>query len=198
MPSLSAASSLNWRGAATVTDVAPPDAMSCASSSPVGPAPMTRALEPGRISSRSSPCIAQAAGSLKTATSRVEPLDREGEVLGRRHVLGEEAREIAAHALHVATQDQPAREAVIAVPAVDVGVDRDLLAEGELLDAIAQRVDRAHQLVPGDEREPRLELAFMDVQVGAAHADLIDLDSNLAGRRLRGRDVTNCELRGAS
>ena len=39
----------------------------------------------------------------------------------------------------------------------------------------------------------RLELAFVDVQVGAAHADLIDLDANLAGGRLGGRDVTNRE-----
>ena len=155
--------------------------MSWASSSPVGPAPMTSALDPGRISSRSRPCIAQAAGSVNTATSGSSPSTEKPRSSGAVDVLREEARKIAAHALHVATEDQPAREAVVAVAAVDVRVHGDLLAEGEPLDAIAERVDHANELVARDEREPRLELAFVDMQVGAAHADLIDLDPNLAG-----------------
>ena len=66
-------SSLNWVGAATVTEEAPPLAISWASSSPVGPAPKTSTLEPGRRSRLSRPCIAQAAGSAKTAVSLARP-----------------------------------------------------------------------------------------------------------------------------
>ena len=55
--------------------------------------------------------------------------------------------------LMFATEDQPSGEAVFAVAAVDVGVDGDLLAEREPVDAIAQRVDDADELVTGDERE---------------------------------------------
>jgi hypothetical protein len=41
---------------ATVTEVPPPLAISCASKRPVGPAPVTSALPPGRMSRVSSPC----------------------------------------------------------------------------------------------------------------------------------------------
>ena len=68
-PSALAVSSLNGVGAATVTEAAPPLLISCARSRPVGPAPKTSAVAPGRIWSDSRPCMAQAAGSVKTAVS---------------------------------------------------------------------------------------------------------------------------------
>ena len=73
MPRPLAVSSLNRLGAATVTDAAPPLAISCASNRPVGPAPNTRALDPGRICSVSTPCMAHAAGSANTAVSAARP-----------------------------------------------------------------------------------------------------------------------------
>ena len=73
MPSAAAVSNLNGVGAATVTDDAPPLAINCANSSPVGPAPKISALAPGRTRSVSTPCIAQAAGSVNTAVSLANP-----------------------------------------------------------------------------------------------------------------------------
>jgi hypothetical protein len=64
---------LNALGAATVTDDAPPWAISWASSRPVGPDPKTSALDPGLICRVSTPCIAHAAGSANTAVSLGRP-----------------------------------------------------------------------------------------------------------------------------
>jgi hypothetical protein len=70
---------------------------------------------------------------------------------------------------------------------VHVGVDRHLLTDPEPVRSRADPVDHADQLVARDEREDRVEVALVDVQVGAAHADLVDLDAHLArtglGRR---------------
>jgi len=104
-------------------------------------------------------------------------------------VLGEEPGEVAAHSLEVLAQDQPAGQAVVTVPAVDVRVDGDLLANREPLHPNADGVDVAHQLMPGDQRELRLEFAVVDVQVGAADPDLIDLDPNLTRLRFRGGNL---------
>jgi hypothetical protein len=75
------------------------------------------------------------------------------------------------------------------VAAVDVGIDRDLLAEADPGDALPDLVHHPDQLVSRDQREDGVEVALVDVQVGAAHADLVHLDAHLAGRGLRGGDL---------
>ena len=131
MPSAAAVSSLNRVGAATVTEDAPPLAISCASSSPVGPAPKTSALAPGRTSRRLQAVHGAGGGLGEHRGVLGQALDREDQVLRDGDVLGEEAREVAAQPLRFVAQDQPAGQAVVAVAAVDVRVDRDLLADPE-------------------------------------------------------------------
>src|SRR5438105_6953826 len=59
----------------------------------------------------------------------------------------------------------------------------DPLADAELGTA-AERGDAADDLMPRDDREPRVgQFAVDEVQVGAAHAARGDLDDDLAGRR---------------
>jgi hypothetical protein len=54
---------------------------------------------------------------------------------------------------------------------------------------IAKGVDGADQLMTGDEREDGVEVAVVDVAVGAAEADLDDFDEDLARAGLRGGKV---------
>ena len=140
--------------------------------------------------------MAQAAGSLKTATSGSSPSTENVRFSGAVTYSAKKPGKLLPIPLRLRAEDQPSREAVVAMPAVDVGVDRDLLADDEPIDAVAERVDDTHELVARDEREPRLEFAFVDVQVGAAHADLIDLDANLPDGWLGDRHVTDGEVTG--
>jgi hypothetical protein len=55
--------------------------------------------------------------------------------------------------------------------------------------ALAQPVDHADELVPGHEREDGVEVALVDVQIGAAQPDLADPDPDLAGAGLGGGQV---------
>jgi hypothetical protein len=119
----------------------------------------------------------------------VQPLDGEHQPVGHGDVLGEETRVVAAQTLEVGAEDEPAGPAVVAVAAVHVGVDGDLLADAEAGHALAQPVDHTDQFVAGDEREHRVEVTVVDVQVRSAHTDLVDLDAHLAGTGRRGRDV---------
>jgi hypothetical protein len=72
---------------------------------------------------------------------------------------------------------------------VHVRVDGNLLAGAEAGDAFADLVDHSHQLVTGNQGEDRVEVALVDVQVGAADPDLLHLDAHLAGGHVRHRDV---------
>ena len=122
-----ARSSWFWLGEATVTCATPPEASSCASSSPVAPEPRTSAVLPGCGRSVSRPWSAQAVGSAKTATSGIEAVDVEDDVGRHRDQLGEAAVAVGADARQVAAQELAAAPALVAAPAAHVGVDRDPL-----------------------------------------------------------------------
>jgi hypothetical protein len=89
----------------------------------------------------------------------------------------------------VGTQQGVPGPAVLAVPAVHVRVDRDVLADAEALGPLAQRVDRSDQFVTGRQRELGEELAVVDVQVGAADAGLLHAYPHLTRSGVRGRDL---------
>ena len=65
---------------------------------------------------------------------------------------------------------------------------RDAFAEARRIDAFAQRIDQAEELVAD---HPRIAgervMAVIDMDVGAADAGEFHLDPHLAGRRLRQR-----------
>ena len=77
--------------------------------------------------------------------------------------------------------DRPARDAVLALPAVgppeqgDAVADRDVAAG-----AFAELDDPARALVAGDHRQRALQIALEVVQVGVAHPGRLDLDQDLA------------------
>jgi hypothetical protein len=114
-----------------------------------------------------------------------QPVDGEHLAVVDGDVLGEEARVRAAQSASVRAEDEPARQAVVAVSAVDVRVDGDLLAEPEPGDTDTELVDDADDLVAGDEGEHGVEAAVVQVQVGAAHPDLGHLDPHLVRSCLR-------------
>jgi urease gamma subunit len=115
---------------------------------------------------------------------RVDALDREDQVLPDGHVLREEPRVVAAQAFHVAAQNQPAGQAIVAVPAVDVGVDGYLLAELEAGDPVAKLVDGSYQLMARNQREDGVEVPVVDVEVCATEPDLVHFDAHFARARL--------------
>jgi hypothetical protein len=58
----------------------------------------------------------------------------------------------------------------------------DTIAEGRPLDADADAIDDADDLVAGNDRQPRhAKLAVDDVQVGATDRARLDAKANLAG-----------------
>ena len=70
--------------------------------------------------------------------------------------------------------------AVVALVAVQRRVDRDPLADAQLVHIGADRGDGPRELVPGDDGQRRREFALEDVQVGAADAAGGHLDDDLA------------------
>ena len=60
--------------------------------------------------------------------------------------------------------------------------DADPFADGEALDAGAELLDDADDLVAGNDRQPLVrQLAVDDMQIGAADAAGLDADQHLAG-----------------
>ena len=163
--------------------------MSCASSRPVGSgAEHQRAGARAEVEGLES--VHGAGGGLREDCSvEWEPVHREDEHGGHRHVLGEEAGKVAAEPLGVGTQDQPSGQAVVACAAIDVRVDRDVLADSEALDVVAELVDDANELVTGYQREHGVEVAVVDVQVSAADPHLLHPDPHLARPHFGFRDI---------
>lgn len=58
-------------------------------------------------------------------------------------------------------------------------IGTDSLSDLEAFYALAHSCNNAHGLVPGDEREPRQKLAFVDVQVGTADTAGFDFDEDI-------------------
>src|ERR1039457_7107243 len=79
------------------------------------------------------------------------------------------------------------------MPAVHVGIDRDVLAEAEPLSAVAESVHRPDQFMAGGQRELGEELAVVDMQVCAADSGLLDPDPHLTRFRLWCRDLRDGE-----
>src|SRR3954470_11683598 len=122
-----------------------------------------------------------------------QPFDREREPLRNGDVLSEEPGEVAPVRLEVLAEDEPARQAVLAEAAVDVRVHRDLLAEPEACRPLPELVHDADELVARDQREDGVEVALVDVQIGAAHPDLVHLDAHLPRLRLGNGDIGDAE-----
>ena len=127
------------------------------------------------------PCMAQEAGSVNTAVSAGSPSTENTWPWSTATYSAKKPGCVLPSPLQVRAEDEPARQAVVAVSAVDVRVDGDLLAEPEPGDTDTELVDDADDLVAGDEGEHGVEAAVVDVQVGAAHPDLGHLDPHLAG-----------------
>ena len=102
---------------------------------------------------------------------------------------GEESGEVAAVSLEVLAEDEPAREAVLTEAAVDVRVHRHLLPEPEARHSVPELVHHSDELVAGDQREDRVEVALVDVQVGTADPDLVHRDADLSRRSLGNGNV---------
>src|SRR5207244_1971582 len=96
----------------------------------------------------------------------------------------------------VLAQDQSSGPAVVAVTAVLVRVHAHQLARPEPGHPGPQLIDDADHLVPRHQREDRVEVALVQVQVGATEPDLDDPQPDLPGPRLRSGDVGDGETAG--
>jgi hypothetical protein len=128
----------------------------------------------------------------------IEPFDVEDRVGRDRHELGEAAVAVGADAGQIATQELPAAATLVAAPAAHVRVDGDPPTRGELGHPVAGRLDRADDLVAGDEREPRREVALVDVLVRPAESRLVDPDLDVVRPGIGRADVLDgeCPWRG--
>lgn len=81
----------------------------------------------------------------------------------------------------VATADT----AVVTLVAVQRGIDGDQVAQGQLVDVGAQSHDLTGELMAGDDRQGRRELALEDVQIGTAQPACRDPDDDVTGARGR-------------
>ena len=80
-----------------------------------------------------------------------------------------------------------AEPAVVALVAVERRVDRHPLPDAQLGHVGPDRRDGAGELVAGNDRQRRRELALEDVQVGAADPAGGHLDDDVARARASGR-----------
>ena len=110
---------------------------------------------------------------------RVQVVNREDLPLVSAHVLSEEARPVDAHALSVGAQAGTAGQAVFAFATVHVRVDRHALPAVEAGDIGADFVDFADHLVPGNQRVDPHIASVVEMQVGAADADLVNPDPHV-------------------
>jgi hypothetical protein len=78
--------------------------------------------------------------------------------------------------------------------AVDVGVDRDVLADPETVYPVAEGVDGPDELVARYERELGEKLAFVNMEVGTADPRLGDADTYLACLDAGRGDLFDCEV----
>jgi hypothetical protein len=121
--------------------------------------------------------------------------ERRGRLVGENR--GDGVRKVLAHqgllritaVLVPAGVTRGAAQVLVAAPAVGAGAageaqpgDPHALADREPRAARAERLDGAHHLVAGHERQPaRRQVALDDVQIGAAHAAGRDPHAHLAG-----------------
>src|SRR5439155_23224512 len=104
-------------------------------------------------------------------------------------VLGEGAVDVDPHPPHLGPQVRPRRAGrVVDVP------DRDLVAEGRLLDAGPECVDDAGRLMARHARQlVGAETALLEEQVRTANAARLDTDARLARARLGNRPLDEPE-----
>ena len=110
-----------------------------------------------------------------------------GERIGRdHHRLGIAAVVRDAGYAQVAAVDQPAAPARLAMAAMPAEpANADALSDAPALHAVAECVDHAGDLVPGDAREDEAgHLPFDGETVAVAYAAGLDADADLAARRL--------------
>src|SRR5688572_5455784 len=103
----------------------------------------------------------------------------------RAGVLGEETGPMDAHALHVGAPNQLASKTIFTVPAVDVRVDRNQLPRLKARDLGADLLDLADRLMPWSKRIDADEGPVVQVQGGATHAELMNLEPHV--QRSNGR-----------
>lgn len=115
-------------------------------------------------------------------------LDREDLPSGSEDVFGERARPVRSHAGQVGAQDGATGAAEVAPPATGVGIDRDLLADPNGIDALPDGGHGAYDLVAGSQWEGGEELSVVQMQVGAADSGPQHTDEHFVGTGLRRGD----------
>ena len=134
--------------------------------------------------------MAQDSGSISAASARSTPVRKMVDVAyrGERELGGRAVGLGDPRAVPVLAEVGPPDRAEAALSAGERRVDADQVARGDLGDLLADRLDHAGGLVPGNDREHgRRELAVEHVQIGATDADRLDPDHDLAwpGHRIR-------------
>lgn len=111
--------------------------------------------------------------------------------------FGSHAGALEAHDLQLLAEVILAMTAGIALAADLLGLDGDLLADGNLGDALAHGGDGAAGLVSlGDGILGEGMLAVVDVNIRAADADLLDLDQHLSRLYLRNGNLAKFDHAG--
>ena len=103
--------------------------MSWASSRPVGPGAEYQRAGPGRTWRRLEAVHGAGGGFGEHRGVGGQPVDGEHQAVATATYSAKKPGKLLPSALQVRAQDQPAGQAVVAVPAVDVRVDGDLLAD---------------------------------------------------------------------
>ena len=109
-------------------------------------------------------------------------------------VFGEEARAVDAHSLCVGAPTKLSRQAVRAVPAIDIRVHRHLLSRVEARHLAANFLDLTDRLVARGKRIDTDVGPMVQVHICTAHTCLIDLDPNIKRADRWHRHVGNGEV----
>ncbi len=110
-----------------------------------------------------------------------EALHREDLPMISGGVLGKESGPVHTHAFSVGAPNELAGQAILTMTAVDVGVDRHQLPRAKACDIAADLIDLADRLVPRCERIDADGGPLIEMQIGATHPGLNDLDPNVEG-----------------
>ena len=177
---------------------APCASANIAASRPMVPGPRTSSRSPGRSAAPQTERRALPPGSTSAPAASSMPSgsamqrgDRHGQLLGQRAGEAAADADLAAVLAHVV----PAVPAALAPAAAEHGVAGDAPAQPARIDAVADRADRPAPLVPEPHRVRGVallqvsHLAGEELDVGAAHADPLDVDDHLPRPRPRVLDL---------
>ena len=124
----------------------------------------------------------------------LEAIDGEDLTVIGADVLGEESGPVNPHTLCVGAATKLSGQAIVAVSAVDIRVDRHPLPGAETRDLTSDHIDLANRLVPGCKRIDADVGPMVQVHIRAAHSRLVDPDSHVEGPNRRHRHVRDREV----